>query len=309
MDLSLPIRVRWDVDFRERSGRVKRIARKVAEASPLFVEIHVSGSRGLSELSGILAELQVAGPKVSVHIGLFPGAAQVLRRGYPAEFVWDIGKTAGFLREIPQGASAISFVPDADTLGEFPEVLAEFAESPLSELHLPNVNAVRALAAPGNVPVPEIDRLREATGKAVSLGLSLGEKRIVVHDYFLWKSLSAAYPGAAGSRLEFSGCQAGSALAYLDWEGNVYPCDSLPIRLGSLDESSLEEVWASPARERVVAAIRTTPGACDGCGEYRGCRGGCRGMAYLAALTFDAPDPACPEETGATPPKSASTKT
>ena len=295
MEFSVPIRIRWDVDFLERSGRVKRLARKVAEAAPLFVELHIAGSRGLSELSGILAELQKAGPRVSVHLGLFPGAAEVFRRGYPVDFVWDVGKAAGFLPRLPQGAKAISFVPDADTLEELPEVLAEFAESHLVDLHLPNVNAVRSLALGGGVPIPEIDRLREATGKAASLPLSLEGKRIVAHDYFLWKSLSAAFPGAAGDRLEFSGCQAGDALAYLDWEGNVYPCDSLPIRLGSLDEVSLEELWAFPARERVVAAVRATPGACDGCGQYRGCHGGCRGMAYLAADTFDAPDPACPE--------------
>jgi len=296
MDFSVPIRVRWDVDFRERSGRVKRIARKIAEASPLFVELHISGNRGLSELSGILAELQKAGPRISVHLGLSPGSTRALRNGYPVEFVWDIGAEAGFLPKVPEGESAISFVPDGDSLGELPEVIAEFAESRLSVLHLPNVNAVRSLAARGNVPVPEIERLREAAGAVSARGISLAGKRLVVHDFFLWKTLSGAFPGATGDRLEFSGCQAGTALAYLDWDGTVYPCDSLPIRLGSLDESSLEEVWASPARERVVAALRATPGACDGCGEYHGCHGGCRGMAYLAAGTFDVPDPACPEE-------------
>ena len=296
MEFSVPIRVRWDVDFRERSGRVKRIARKIAEASPLFVELHISGNRGLSELSGILAELQKAGPRISVHLGLSPGSTRTLRNGYPVEFVWDIGAEAGFLPKVPEGASAISFVPDADSLEELPEVLAEFADSGLAVLHLPNVNAVRALAARGHVPVPGIGRLRESAGAVASMGLSLEGKRLVVHDFFLWKTLSGAFPGSAGERLEFSGCQAGTALAYLDWDGTVYPCDSLPIRLGSLDESSLEEVWASPARERVVAALRATPGACDGCGEYHGCHGGCRGMAYLAAGTFDVPDPACPVE-------------
>jgi len=308
MEFSLPIRVRWDVDFRERSGRVKRFARKIAEASPLYVELHLSGGRGLSELSGILAELHKAGPRVSVHLGLFPGSADVVRNGYPVEFVWDVGATAGFLPKLPGTATAISFVPDADNVEELPEVLAEFAESGLAVLHLPNVNAVRSLASRGSVPVPEIGRLRECAGTIAAMGLSLEGKRLVAHDFFLWKTLSGAFPGATGDRLEFSGCQAGTALAYVDWEGGVYPCDSLPIRLGSLVESSLEEVWASPARERVVAAVRSTPGACDGCGEYRGCHGGCRGMAYLAADTFDAPDPACPEEGRSGPTEKASSK-
>jgi hypothetical protein len=166
MEFSLPIRVRWDVDFRERSGRVKRLARRIAEASPLFVELHISGGRGLSELSGILAELQKAEPRVSVHLGLFPGSANVVRNGYPVDFVWDVGAAAGFLPGLPAGATAISFVPDADTAEELPEVLAEFAESGLAEIHLPNVNAVRSLASRGNVPVPDIGRLKECAGSS-----------------------------------------------------------------------------------------------------------------------------------------------
>ncbi|HYN74528.1 MAG TPA: SPASM domain-containing protein [Candidatus Methanoperedens sp.] len=296
VEFSLPVRVRWDVDFRERAGRVKRIARRIAEASPLFVELHISGKRGFSELSGVLAELQKAAPRVSVHLPLLPQASGVARRGYPVDYVWDIGGTAGFLTRLPEGAKSISFIPDEETADELPEVLAEFADSDLTELHLPNVNSVRAIAARGHVPVPGIDQLRAAAGAVAALGLSLRGKRLVVHDYFLWKSLSATFPGATGDRVEFSGCQAGTALAYVDWEGNLYPCDSLPIRLGCLEDGTLEEVWNSPLRARVADAVRSTPWACDGCAEHRGCLGGCRGMAYLASGAFDAPDPACPGE-------------
>jgi len=308
VEFSFPIRIRWDVDFRERSGRVKRIARRIAEASPLFIELHISGKRGLSELSGVLAELQKAGPRVSVHLPLLPQASDMFRRGYPVDYVWDVGGTAGFLPRLPEGAAAISFVPDEDCADELPEVVAEFADSGLSELHLPNVNAVRAVAARGHVPVPGIDRLRAAAGAVTALGLSLRGKRLIVHDFFLWKSLSAAFPGATGDRVEFSGCQAGTALAYVDWEGNLYPCDSLPIRLGSLEEGTFDEVWSSPARSRVADAVRSSPWACEGCVEHRGCLGGCRGMAYLASGSLDAPDPACPEERPSAPPRSVSSK-
>lgn len=293
MDFSLPVRIRWDVDFRERAGRVKRIARRIVEASPLFVELHISGKRGLKELPGIVAEMQKTASRVSLHLPLLPEAFDIHRRGYPVDFVWDVGPTAGFLAHLPEGAKAISFVPDGECADELPEVVAEFAESGLAELHLPNVNVVRAVAAKGHVPVPGIDRLRAAAGAVAALGLSLSGKRLVVHDYFLWKSLSATFPGAAGDRVEFSGCQAGTALAYVDWDGNVYPCDSLPIRLGGLEDETFEEVWSSPARARVADAVRSTPSACDGCAELRGCFGGCRGMAYLDSRSLDTPDPAC----------------
>lgn len=308
MQFSLPVRIRWDVDFRERAGRVKRIARGIAEASPLFVELHICGKRGLKELPGIVAELQRIPSRVSLHLPLLAQASDMARRGYPVDYVWNVGATAGFLPRLPEGAKAISFVPDEDTADELREVVAEFADSDLIELHLPNVNAVRAVATGGHVPVPGIDRLRAAAGAVAALGLSLHGKRLVVHDFFLWKSLSATFPGATGDRVEFSGCQAGTALAYVDWEGNVYPCDSLPIRLGSLEDRTFEEVWNSSTRARVADAVRSTPWACEGCAENRGCLGGCRGMAYLASGVFDAPDPACPENRLSAAPKSASSK-
>ncbi|MBI5904139.1 MAG: SPASM domain-containing protein [Deltaproteobacteria bacterium] len=294
MEFSLPIRIRWDVDFRGRSGRVKRIARRVAEASPLFVELHISGNRGWKEFPAIVAELQKAGCRVSAHIALFPEAGAAPRRGYPVDFVWDIGRTAGFVPRLPDGATAVSFVPDDESAEELPEVLTEFAECGISDLHLVNVNAVRSIAERGHVPVPAIGKLREAVAETASRGTALEGKRLVVHDYFLWKALSDMYPGTTGERVEFTGCQAGTALAFVDWEGNVYPCDSLPIRLGNIEESAFIDVWDSPVRSRVVDSIRGTPWACDGCGEYRGCFGGCRGMGYLAAGSLDAPDPACP---------------
>jgi radical SAM protein with 4Fe4S-binding SPASM domain len=296
MEFSLPIRIRWSVDFRDRSGRVKRIARRVAEASPLFVELHISGKRGLREFPAIVAELQKAECRVSAHLALFTEAGDALRRGYPVEFVWNVGGAAGFLPRLPEGASAISFAPDDGSVEELPEVVAEFAESGLAELHLTNVNAVRAAAERGHVPVPGIGKLRDAVAAVVSRGLSLSGKRLVVHDYFLWKAFSEIFPGAAGDRVEFAGCQAGTALAYVDWDGNVYPCDSLPIRLGNLENAPFEEVWASPVRARIVEAVHASPSTCDGCGEYRGCLGGCRGMGYLSSGSLDARDPACPED-------------
>lgn len=272
------------------------------------MELRISGRRGLSELTGILAELLKGGSRVSLHLPLLPQASTIHRRGYPVDYVWDVGSTTGFLSRLPEGAKAISFVPDEDSADELPEVVAEFSDSGLSVLHLPNVNAVRAVAAGGHVPVPGIDRLRAAAGAVAALGVSLRGKRLIVHDFFLWKSLSGTFPGAVGDRVEFSGCQAGTALAYVDWEGNLYPCDSLPIRLGSLEDGTLEEVWISPARLRVADAVRSSPWACEDCAEQRGCLGGCRGMAYLASGSLDAPDPACPEERPTAHPKSASSK-
>lgn len=293
MEFSMPMRIRWDVDFRGKVGRVKRIARRIREAAPLFVEIRFKGEKGLSHLPAVFAEIHTCNPRIEATVELFPGAGAVSRRGYPIDFIWGIPPGEPFLRLLPEGAVAISFVPDEETFPDLPEVLEEFSGSGLDTLHLPNVNAVRALAEKGHVPVPDPSLLREAASRLPALGISMSGKRLVVHDYFLWKVLRESFPDESGERVEFSGCQAGSALAHVDWEGNVYPCDSLPVRLGNLQETALADIWRSPARGRILEAIRSVPAPCGTCDFLKGCLSGCRGLAYVQSGTFDAPDPSC----------------
>jgi GeoRSP system SPASM domain protein len=293
----MPIRVRWDVDVRGRVGRPKRIARQIRGIAPLFVELRIEGEGGLSELSAIFTEIHKCNPRVAVTIGLFPKAHSALRWGYPIDFVWEIDGTRNFRNCLPDGAKAISFTPDEDTISSLPDLLEDFADSSVKELHLPNINAVRAIALKGHIPVPRPDQIRKASDEISRLELSLSGKRLVVHDYFLWKILRDVCPEDVGDRLEYSGCQAGTALAHVDWEGNVYPCDSLPIRLGNLLETPFERIWAAEARQRVAEAIKATPGDCEKCGVYGGCFGGCRGLGYLSSNSFDTKDPSCPKGT------------
>ncbi len=290
----MPVRVRWDVDFGGRVGRPKRIARQIREIAPLFVELRIEGERGMAELSAVFTEIHKCGAKVGATAGLSHRSAAVVRWGYPIDLIWEIGAGGPFRGLLPEGARAVSFTPDEDTIGALPAVLEEFAASAALELHLPNVNAVRAVAAKGHVPVPRPGQVRDACGEIARAAIDLAGKKLVVHDYMLWKALRERFPAAVGDRVDFAGCQAGSSLVHVDWDGNVYPCDSLPIRLGNLLETPFERIWRSPAREKVFAAIKATPGACERCGAYGGCHGGCRGLAYLSAESFDARDPSCP---------------
>ncbi len=289
----MPIRVRWDVDFRGRVGRTKRIARRIREASPLFVELRIEGEAGLSELSAIFAEIHKCNPRIEATVKLFPGAAATARRGYPIDFIWGIDAREPFRRMLPDGARAISFVLGEDTYPDLPEVLEDFAESGLDTLHLPNVNAVRALAEKGHVPIPRPLQLQEAAERIPALHVSLSGKKLVVHDFFLWRVLRDSFPNETGERVEFSGCQAGSALAHVDWEGNVYPCDSLPVLLGNLQETPFGKIWDSPGRRQILAAIQTVPASCRSCDVMSSCLSGCRGMAYSANGSLDSPDPSC----------------
>jgi len=96
--------------------------------------------------------------------------------------------------------------------------------------------------------------------------------------------LRSVLPDGEGERVEFSGCEAGTRLVYINWEGNVYPCDSIPILLGNLLETSFEQIWCSAARQRIVEAIHSVPIDCDSCVAHSGCRG----LAHFASGNFDA---------------------
>jgi GeoRSP system SPASM domain protein len=295
----VPVRVRWDVDFRGRAGRTKRIARQIREASPKVVELRIEGEKGFSELPAIFTEIHKCNPWIETTVRLFPGAAALAQRGYSMKFVWEVDVRRPFDGSLPHDAEAISFTADEISLESLPDILEEFAGSGARVLHLPNVNAIRALAEVGHVPVPRIEQLQAAAERIAKLPVSLKGKSLVVHDYFLWKLFRGIFPEETGKRIGFLGCHAASALAYVDWDGNVYPCDSLPIRLGNLQEATLQKIWRAPARIQILDALRAVPPECDGCGQIEGCLTGCRGLAYAVSGSLSARDPYCRESSAA----------
>jgi len=305
----MPTRVRWDIDFHGRAGRTKRIARQIREALPGIVELRIEGEKGLSELPAIFTEIHEGVPRVEATVRLFPGATSVARRGYAMDFIWQVNARAPFRRLLLPGAEAISFTPDEDSLPHLPDVLEEFAESNVRVMHLTNVNAIRALAKVGHVPVPRPGQLQKAAEIISRLPISLAGKRLVIHDYFLWKLLHAVFPDEAGERVEFSGCQAASGLAYVDWEGNVYPCDSLPIRLGNLQERTFVKIWRSPARAQILDALHAVPASCEPCDPPKGCLFGCPGLAYAVSGSPDAPAPSGTESPATAAPGDSSPTT
>lgn len=294
MEFALPIRVRWDIGPAGDSAKALRIATRIRDVEPLFVELSVDDPRELPILSPILETFSGGFTQLSLTLGLFPGAAEAASGLSHVETAWRIVGLSD-LDRLPAGAGSAVFVPDAETIARLPSVLDAFSRSAAKALHLPNINAVRALADTGRVPVPSPAQYASFE-KALEAGeTDLGNRRLVVHDYFLWRILARHFPGSLGERLEFGGCQAGGALAYVDPAGGLYPCDALPLRLGDLSgDASFRELWDAPARIAAVAAIGATPTGCAGCEALPACRAGCRGLSLVAKGTLDAPDPACP---------------
>lgn len=294
MDFALPIRVRWDIDSHGRVGPVQRIAPRIRAIEPLVLELSACSPAALPFLPALFESFSGAFTRISMTLALFPGAAGAVAGPAGIETSWRLSSPDDFAR-LPEGAAAASFVPDGDSIGMLPAMLEAFARSGATTLHLPNVNAVRAMAENGRVPVPLPAQYEAFDDSPVLAGIDLSKRTLVVHDYFLWRILARRFPGAVGERLEFGGCQAGGALAYIDPCGDLYPCDALPVKIGSLaGDSSFQALWDAPARLALLESVRAAPPGCEGCEALPACRAGCRGMAHAATGTLESPDPACP---------------
>lgn len=114
------------------------------------------------------------------------------------------------------------------------------------------------------------------------------ELNITIHDPFLWKLFNPSVPFPDG------GCQAANTMLSISPAGDVYPCPSLPLKLGSLVSASLSDIARSSAKMEVRREIVQHPGPCAGCTDLPTCKGGCRGRAFASHGSLDCPDPGCP---------------
>ncbi|PWR75965.1 radical SAM/SPASM domain-containing protein [Methanospirillum stamsii] len=95
------------------------------------------------------------------------------------------------------------------------------------------------------------------------------------------------------------GCSAGSRVANIDAEGNVYPCQfaRMPdFYLGNVREKPFSQIW-SDSKNPVLTEFRKKEslvgGKCGSCQFLELCGGGCRVRAYYKTGDFSAEDPFC----------------
>jgi len=127
---------------------------------------------------------------------------------------------------------------------------------------------------------------RQKLGERISRE-DLQDMKLTIHDPFLWKVF---YP-----KVEFpeGGCQAANSMIYISSEGDVYPCPSLPLKLGSFSKNALKEMMASSQKKKLREILAGPPEGCNDCAEVKQCAGGCRGRAYVLAGSPGFPDPSC----------------
>jgi mycofactocin radical SAM maturase len=91
-------------------------------------------------------------------------------------------------------------------------------------------------------------------------------------------------------------CGAGRVVCLVDPVGDVYACPFVmhpDFRAGSVrDADGFAGVWR---RSDLFAGLRrpATGGACNACGSYGACRGGCMAAKFFTGLPLEGPDPEC----------------
>ena len=187
---------------------------------------------------------------------------------------------------------SLIFRPGRDNLLKLGEFLDFCRRVGVAKLKLPNTLIDDSLGRPAAADLPgppQVEQLRKLVA-----GDPEGFRRGVdleVHDLFLWEILFA---GGEQGRSEYGGCQAGNSLGHIDAAGDLYPCSSWPLRLGSLLESSLYDLWQSPLRLRVRRDIEQLPACCRSCRDLPLCFGGCRGLAETFRMESQGRDLLCP---------------
>ena len=112
-------------------------------------------------------------------------------------------------------------------------------------------------------------------------------------QYYRVAAQRGVKPAGRASR----GCLCGLSVVFVSHTGEVFPCGYLPVKCGSVGDTSLAEIWQhSP----VLAKLRDFDqlgGKCGRC-EYKAICGGCRARALAETSDWLAEEPCCIYEPG-----------
>ncbi len=120
----------------------------------------------------------------------------------------------------------------------------------------------------------------------------------------------ALHPHAAGGHPDgmnamTKGCLAGSGVAFISHQGEVYPCGYLPVLAGDLRKQSFAEIWENSQVFQQLRDTRNLKGKCGYC-EFRNICMGCRARAYAATGDYLEEEPFCVYQPHSANPRSLS---
>uniref|UniRef100_A0A831UC94 GeoRSP system SPASM domain protein n=1 Tax=Geobacter metallireducens TaxID=28232 RepID=A0A831UC94_GEOME len=292
MELASPITIYWDLPLRpEDTASLRRIGADIAACRPLMLQVTDRASALGEAAAAVLEEFRGGAVAVTLTIPLpaFDAAAaarlrdlQVQEVLLAAESIGQLRREWAAFRQTPPPAIGISFQVNRSSWRELPAVAAFCREAGVNRLVLP----MQRLYG-GDVPffISRAEQRELAASLAEAGGVAGLD--ITIHDPFLWRACNPGVPFPQG------GCQAANTMIAIAPDGGVYPCPTLPVRLGTVGETSLREIIASQAKRAFRFRLRELPTGCIGCSEAAECRGGCLGRAYVVHGSLEGADPAC----------------
>ena len=293
-ELSSPIRIYWDISAAKQPlvFDERQIARDIAANRILSLQLSESApvlSQSCVNILDCLKDTSIAISLVAPIEALDERALGLLRDlqvralfvSMPSqEYVGAVADIAGQTRGKP--AVGVSFSVSRANFLTLPDMLKACIDLKIDRFVVP----MQRLTGNEECFTPSIEEQHELTMQLAGLDKPAGMK-IIIHDPFLWRSFYPAMQFPDG------GCQAANTMLYISPEGEVYPCPTLPFKLGNLSSTSLKNINNSNLKKELRKAIITSPALCLNCAELNHCMGGCRGRAYKITRSLQQPDPAC----------------
>jgi radical SAM protein with 4Fe4S-binding SPASM domain len=105
---------------------------------------------------------------------------------------------------------------------------------------------------------------------------------------------AGGHPGSHpdGMNAVTKGCLAGTGVAFISYQGEVFPCGYLPALAGNLHHQSLEEIWNNAPVFQELRDTDNLKGKCGYC-EFRNICMGCRARAFAATGDYMDEEPFC----------------
>jgi GeoRSP system SPASM domain protein len=286
MELALPITVYWDLaPCSPLDGSLLRLCDEILACRPLMLQLY-DPSHTLSE--GVRAILErFRGTPVAVSLTVPNSSVLALAGTSNAELgvkelliACDDLEVLGAVPCLPE--AGLAFFVTRSNWCQLPEVVSLCRERGFNRLVLPMQRLFK-----GDEPFL-LDRNEQGIlERALAAVGGTAGFRLTIHDPFLWRAFNPGIPFPQG------GCQAANTMIAISPDGGVYPCPTLPVRLGELGAASLQDILTSKCKKDFRRSLLLYPEACRDCSEVAECKGGCRGRAYVMHNSLDGVDESC----------------
>ena len=187
----------------------------------------------------------------------------------------------------------VNFTAMKQNLSELPGVI-DLAES----LHADIVMVFQAIPPQGSSEKLELDPEEQ-----MNLIKTIAEKQKKSHalimpvcapEYWPWLVEQRRFSFSRNIQNKaLSGCGAGKGFCYIRFDGEVWPCNFIPLSAGNVREKPFADIWNnSPLLKKFRVESRRLKGTCGEC-HYQSICGGCRGRAFAHSSDPLEADPAC----------------